>query len=52
MCNRPNLHGHPVFVTIGFTLCNVLLIIYKLNKSLTIQIADELAERRKRYSPA
>jgi Na+/melibiose symporter-like transporter len=33
-----------------FGLCTVLLAIYKLNKKLTIQIADDLAERRQRAS--
>jgi glycoside/pentoside/hexuronide:cation symporter, GPH family len=29
-----------------FAVCTVLLMAYKINKRLTIQIADELAERR------
>jgi len=33
-----------------FTVCTVLLIVYKLNKRLTIQIADDLAERRKKFA--
>jgi Na+/melibiose symporter-like transporter len=33
--------------SILFAICTVLLITYKLNKKLTIQIADELAEKRK-----
>ena len=30
----------------------ILLMIYKLNKRLTIQMADELAERRKQFKYA
>ena len=30
-----------------FATCTVLLIAYKLNKKVTIQMADELAERRR-----
>ena len=33
-----------------FGICTLLLTIYQLNKSLTIQMADELAERRKRFA--
>ena len=39
-----------VYVGILFAICTVLLIIYQLTKRLTIQIADELAERRKKYA--
>ncbi len=35
-----------------FSICTVLLACYKLNKKLTIQIADELAARRNRTAPA
>jgi Na+/melibiose symporter-like transporter len=34
-------------VGILFAICTLLLMIYKLNKHTTIQMADELAERRK-----
>lgn len=34
-----------------FAICTVLLIAYQLNKKLTIQMADELAERRKKFTP-
>jgi Na+/melibiose symporter-like transporter len=34
-------------VGILFGICTVLLIVYKLNKRVTIQMAEELAERRK-----
>jgi Na+/melibiose symporter-like transporter len=34
-------------VGILFGVCTVLLMVYKLNKRVTIQMADELAERRK-----
>jgi Na+/melibiose symporter-like transporter len=36
-----------IVVGILFAICTVLLICYQLNKRLTIQMADELAERRK-----
>jgi hypothetical protein len=32
-----------------FGICTLLLIAYKLNKKLTIEMADELAERRKSF---
>jgi Na+/melibiose symporter-like transporter len=35
-----------VYPTIMFAVCTVLLVAYKINKRLTIQIADDLAERR------
>jgi Na+/melibiose symporter-like transporter len=41
-----------VYVGILFAICTVLLIIYQLNKRMTIQIADELAERRKKFASA
>ena len=34
-------------VGILFAVCTMLLMVYKLNKRVTIQMADELAERRK-----
>ncbi len=39
-----------IVVGILFAVCTILLILYKINKSLTIQIADELAERRKQFA--
>ncbi len=39
-------------VSILFGICTLLLVSYKLNKRLTIQIADELAERRNQYASA
>jgi hypothetical protein len=40
-----------VYVGILFAVCTVLLIAYKINKRMTIQMADELAERRKKFAP-
>ncbi len=34
-----------------FAICTVLLIAYQLNKKITIQMAEELAERRKKFTP-
>jgi len=31
-------------------ICTLLLAAYQLNKKMTIQIADELAERRKQFA--
>jgi GPH family glycoside/pentoside/hexuronide:cation symporter len=39
-----------VFVGILFAICTILLIAYQINKKRTIQIADELAERRKKFT--
>ena len=39
-----------IVVGILFAVCTLLLITYKINKSLTIQIADELADRRKQFA--
>ena len=36
-----------IVVGLLFALCTALLAVYKLNKGMTIQMADELAERRK-----
>src|SRR5262249_52265887 len=36
-------------VGILFAACTILLVAYKLNKHLTIQMADELAERRRKF---
>jgi len=41
-----------VYLGILFAVCTVLLTIYPINKRLTIQIADELAERRKKSATA
>jgi Na+/melibiose symporter-like transporter len=39
-----------IVVGILFAICTVLLISYQLNKRTTIQMADELAERRKKFA--
>jgi Na+/melibiose symporter-like transporter len=39
-----------VYLGILFGICTILLICYKLNKTLTHQIADELAERRRNFA--
>ena len=39
-----------IVVGIIFAICTILLICYPLNKRLTIQMADELAERRKKFA--
>jgi GPH family glycoside/pentoside/hexuronide:cation symporter len=57
---QPNLpdavHGYRVcsglVVGLLFAICTVLLISYKLNKRVTLQMADELAERRKHFATA
>jgi glycoside/pentoside/hexuronide:cation symporter, GPH family len=38
-----------VVISILFGICTLLLISYKLNKSVTIQMANEIAERRKSF---
>jgi Na+/melibiose symporter-like transporter len=38
-----------IVVGILFAICTLLLICYQLNKRLTIQMADELAERRRKF---
>jgi Na+/melibiose symporter-like transporter len=40
-----------IAVSVMFAICTVLLMAYQLNKRLTIQMADELAERRKKFAP-
>jgi glycoside/pentoside/hexuronide:cation symporter, GPH family len=43
-----------IFVGVLFAICTLFLVVYQLNKRLTIQIADELAERRQKsaaYTP-
>jgi Na+/melibiose symporter-like transporter len=39
-----------VYLAILFAICTVLLIAYQINKRMTIQMADELAERRKKFA--
>jgi Na+/melibiose symporter-like transporter len=39
-----------IVVGILFAVCTVLLIAYPITKRLTIQMADELAERRKKFA--
>jgi glycoside/pentoside/hexuronide:cation symporter, GPH family len=41
-----------VYLGILFAVCTLLLVVYQINKRLTIQIADELAERRKQFAAA
>jgi glycoside/pentoside/hexuronide:cation symporter, GPH family len=38
-----------IVVPILFGICTLLLISYKLNKTMTIQMANEIAERRKNF---
>jgi Na+/melibiose symporter-like transporter len=49
------VHGYRVtstlMVGVLFAICTLLLIAYPLGKRITIQIADELAERRKKFAP-
>jgi len=49
----PRLQRHPGRGL--FAICTVLLAVYQLNKQMTIQMADELAERREsacRFAPS
>jgi glycoside/pentoside/hexuronide:cation symporter, GPH family len=39
-----------LMVGVLFAVCTVLLMIYPLNKRATIQMADELAERRRKFA--
>ncbi len=39
-----------IYLAMLFAVCTFLLIIYQLNKRLTIQVADELAERRRKFA--
>jgi len=39
-----------IAVGIMFAICTLLLTVYQLNKRITIQMADELAERRKKFA--
>jgi Na+/melibiose symporter-like transporter len=41
-----------IVVGILFGICTILLIVYKINKRMTIQIGDELTERRKNFATA
>jgi Na+/melibiose symporter-like transporter len=41
-----------IVVGILFGVCTLLLIAYQINKNMTIQMADELAERRKKIAVA
>jgi GPH family glycoside/pentoside/hexuronide:cation symporter len=41
-----------IVVGILFGICTILLIAYQINKRMTIQMADELAERRKKITTA
>jgi len=41
-----------LIVALLFAICTVLLIVYKLNKALTLQISDELAARRAKRTTA
>ena len=41
-----------IVVGLLFTICTALLVTYQLNKHVTIQMADELAERRKKLAAA
>ncbi|MGO8838387.1 MAG: MFS transporter [Limisphaerales bacterium] len=48
------VHGYRVCVGIVvglmFSVCTILLLVYPLNKRVTIQMADELAERRRKFA--
>jgi Na+/melibiose symporter-like transporter len=39
-----------IVVGIMFAICTLLLMAYQINKNMTIQMADELAERRKKFA--
>ena len=41
-----------VYPALFFLIVIICLIAYRINKTLNIQIQDELAERRKRFAPA
>jgi Na+/melibiose symporter-like transporter len=41
-----------VYVGILFAVCTALVLAYKINKAMTHQIADELAERRRKFAAA
>ena len=44
--------GSGLVVGLLCAICTGLLLAYKLNKKVTIQMADELAERRNQRAPA
>jgi Na+/melibiose symporter-like transporter len=39
-----------IVVGIMFAICALLLTVYQINKKMTIQMADELAARRKSFA--
>ena len=39
-----------IVVGLMFAICTVLLMLYQINKRMTIQMADELAERRRQFA--
>jgi Na+/melibiose symporter-like transporter len=39
-----------IVVGLLFAACTAMLLAYKLNKGMTLQMADELAERRKNFA--
>jgi Na+/melibiose symporter-like transporter len=39
-----------IVVGIMFAICTLLLTAYQINKNMTIQMADELAERRRQFT--
>jgi Na+/melibiose symporter-like transporter len=41
-----------IVVGLLFAICTVLLVCYPINKNMTLQMADELAERRKQFASA
>ena len=41
-----------IVVALFFAACTALLAVYRINKAMTHQIADELAERRRRLATA
>jgi len=41
-----------IVVGLMFAICTVLLVFYSINKRMTLQMADELAERRKKFAPS
>ena len=41
-----------IIVGLLFAICTVLLSVYQINKNMTLQMADELAERRKKFAAA
>jgi glycoside/pentoside/hexuronide:cation symporter, GPH family len=39
-----------IVVGLMFAICTVLLILYQINKNMTLQMADELADRRRQFA--